>query len=144
MMHLPVGLTIDGAAVHTIDQIEVIDPASEKLVGIAPDASRADVEHAVDAAARAFRAWASDSDARTVALRETAQRVRDAADELGRLTTREQGKPLAAAVSEAFAVAQFFDEFAEVRPQSELARDDGTNVAWVRRRPIGVVAAITP
>ena len=143
-MHLPVGLTIDGAAVHTIDQIEVIDPASETVIGVAPDASRADVEHAVDAAARAFRAWACDSDVRTVASRETAQRVRDAADELGRLTTREQGKPLAAAVGEAHAVAQFFDELAEVRPQSELARDDGTNVAWVQRRPIGVVAAITP
>src|SRR5246127_1337479 len=143
-MHLPLGLTIDGAAIHTIDQIEVIDPASERLVGTAPDAGRADVEHAVEAAARAFRAWASDSDARTVTLRETAQRVRDAADELGRLTTCEQGKPLAAAVGEALAVAQFFDDLAEVRPQSELARDDGTNVAWVQRRPIGVVAAITP
>src|ERR1700745_2527759 len=108
MMHLPVELTIDGAAVYTIDQIEVIDPASEELVGIAPDASRADVEHAVDAAARAFRAWASDSDVRTVALRETAQRVRDAADELGRLTTREQGKQMAAAEGETHEVAKVF------------------------------------
>ena len=73
-MHPPAGLTIDGDAVHTTDQIEVIDPATEKVVGTAPDASRDDVEHAVDAAARAFRAWAADSDVRTVALRETAQR----------------------------------------------------------------------
>jgi acyl-CoA reductase-like NAD-dependent aldehyde dehydrogenase len=143
-MHPAAGLTIDGAAVHTIDQIEVVDPASEKVVAIAPDASRQDVEHAVDAAARAFRAWASDSDGRAAALHETARRVHDAADELGRLTTQEQGKPLVAAVGEAHAVAQFFDDMAEVRPQSELARDDGTNVARVQRRPIGVVAAITP
>jgi len=143
-MHPPAGLTIDGDAVHTTDQIEVIDPATEKVVGTAPDASRDDVEHAVDAAARAFRAWAADSDVRTVALRETAQRVRDAADELGRLTTAEQGKPLAAAVGEAQAVAQFFDDLAEVRPEFELARDDGISVARVQRRPVGVVAAITP
>ncbi len=143
-MHPPAGLTIDGDAVDTVDQIEVIDPASEKVVGIAPDASRDDVEHAVDAAARAFRGWASDSDIRTAALRETAKRVRDAAAELGRLTTREQGKPLAAAVGEAQAVAQFFDDLADVRPERELVRDDGINVAHVQRRPIGVVAAITP
>jgi len=37
-----------------------------------------------------------------------------------------------------------FDDFADVRPQVDLDRDDGTNMALVQRRPLGVVAAITP
>jgi acyl-CoA reductase-like NAD-dependent aldehyde dehydrogenase len=138
------GLTIDGAEVQTAERIDVIDPSSGQVIGTAPDATQAHVAQAVAAAARAFPAWAADSDARTAPLREAAARVRSAAEELAWLTTREQGKPLAAAVGEAMAAAQFLDDFAAVRPQIELDRDDGVNVAQVRRRPIGVIAAISP
>lgn len=138
------GLVIDGAEVDADERIDVIDPSSERIIGTAPDASQDHVAQAVAAAARAFPAWAANSDARTVALRAAAARVRSAVDELAWLTTREQGKPLAAAVGEATAAAQFLDDFAAVRPRLELDRDDGVHVAQVQRRPIGVVAAISP
>jgi acyl-CoA reductase-like NAD-dependent aldehyde dehydrogenase len=138
------GLTIDGSEVLAADGIDVIDPATEQVIGSAPDAGREHVDRAVTAAAKAFPDWAAASEGRTEPLREAARRIRAAADELGRLTTLEQGKPLAAAVGESMATAQFFDDFASLRPPVELDRDDGTNMARVQRRPLGVVAAITP
>jgi len=107
-MEQQMGLTIDGAEVLTAGRMDVIDPATEQVIGSAPEADREHVERAVTAAAKAFPDWAAASAERTEPLREAAQRIRLAADELGRLTTLEQGKPLAAAVGEAMATAQFF------------------------------------
>jgi acyl-CoA reductase-like NAD-dependent aldehyde dehydrogenase len=143
-MDVKLSMTIDGQPHWAKSVIGVDDPATGERFADAPDASEEQVDAAVEAAATAFPGWSTDSDGRSVSLRSAAAAIVTAADELGRLTTLEQGKPFAAAVAEARAAAAFFLDMADVRPAQELFRDDGTNMARVSRRPLGVVAAIVP
>ena len=137
-------MTIGGLLVHSERVIEVVDPSTGDVFAEAPSASEADVGRAVAAAAGAFREWATDASERSRALRAAAAAIEGAADELGRLTTLEMGRPLAASVAEAKATAAFFADSADLELSADLVRDDGTNVARVTRRPLGVVAAIVP
>ena len=137
-------MTIDGEAAHSRELLDVVDPATGEVFAGAPRASEADVARAVGAAARMFPGWASDPVVRATALRNAATAIEGAADELGRLTTLEMGRPLAGSVGEARATAAFFRDSAELKLSPELVRDDGTNLARVVRRPVGVVAAIVP
>jgi acyl-CoA reductase-like NAD-dependent aldehyde dehydrogenase len=139
-----VAMTIGGDPEWSRATISVIDPSTELPFADVPDASKEQVGRAVEAAGEAFPRWAADSDLRADCLRAVGAAVGDAAAELGRLTTLEQGKPLMNAVGEAQALAQFFTETADLRPSDELYRDDGVAFARVSRRPLGVVAAIVP
>ncbi|CAB3961499.1 betaine-aldehyde dehydrogenase [Burkholderia aenigmatica] len=138
-------LWIDGVAQAGDASDPVIDPATEAVVGYAARASDAQVDSAVDAARRAFPAWAADPAARRDALRTAAAALREHADEVATLITREQGRPLRfahAEVAGAIAVLEHHAAFDAPPPQS--LRDDDTRFARVERRPLGVVAAIAP
>lgn len=88
-------LIIDGAKVSTADHFEVHNPSTGAVVGLAPKATSADLDHAVDAAGRAFAKWSKTSDAeRTALCHAVGQKIAEHAEELARLITLEQGKPL--------------------------------------------------
>jgi succinate-semialdehyde dehydrogenase/glutarate-semialdehyde dehydrogenase len=127
---------------------EVTDPATGDVVGQAADADTADAEQAIAAAAAAFPGWSRRTAyERSEALYRAHSIMLSRADELARLMTLEQGKPLRAARNEVSYGADFLLWFAE-----EAKRVYGTTIPSSRadqrftvlRQPVGVVAAITP
>ena len=144
------GLYSDGAwrAPVSAEWMAVRDPSTGVEVGRTVSAGVADVEEAVAAAARAFPAWAAlGPDARGEPLRRAHALVLERVDELARVLTLEGGKPLEEARGEVLWGAEFLLWYAEEarRPGGEiLASNNPGQRLYVRRRPRGVVACITP
>jgi acyl-CoA reductase-like NAD-dependent aldehyde dehydrogenase len=137
-------MTIDGSAVRGPAEFPVEDPATGQVLALAPDATAGDLDAAFAAAARALPAWAADAGRREMSLRAAADAVAGAAGELAELITCEQGKPLAEAQAEVGAVTAAMRHFAGVRLEPAVLQDRPGPRVVVRRRPVGVVAAITP
>ena len=113
-----------------------------------PSAGPDDVAHAVDVAATAFPAWARTTPReRSELLLELANRVEARATELGELESRNAGKPITAMPEEIDMCVDTLRFFAgaartmEGRAAGEYLED---HTSFVRRDPLGVVAAITP
>jgi succinate-semialdehyde dehydrogenase/glutarate-semialdehyde dehydrogenase len=130
------------------DVFEVTDPATGDVIGGASDAGPADAAQAIAAAAAAFPGWSQRTAyERSQALYRAHSIMLSRAEELARLMTLEQGKPLRAARNEVSYGADFLIWFAE-----EAKRVYGTTIPAPRadqrftvlRQPVGVVAAITP
>lgn len=142
-------LTIDGAPVDPGASFEVINPATLEKVGDAPAARPEDVEAAVAAARRAFRDWSQRPEAewRAACIR-VAEVIEAHAEELAQLLTAEQGKPLDGLgarmeVGGAIAFARYYA--ALDLPAHRVPAGPGPGgEALLERRPLGVVAAITP
>lgn len=126
----------------------VHDPADGASLGTAPDASKEAVEEAVAAAARAFPGWAGlTAGERADLLRRFYEEIRDHAEALAELITREEGKPLGEGRGEAQIGADYVRWYGE-----EARRIYGDTVPGsapnhrivVLRQPVGVVGAITP
>ncbi len=141
---------IDGNWVDAEDggRIEVIDPATGRVIGRVPRLGLAETRRAIDAAARALPEWrARTAKERAAILRRWYELVMEHADDLAYLMTREQGKPLAEARGEISYGASFIEWFAEeakrvygdIIPQTVPSRR-----ILVLKQPVGVCAAITP
>jgi phenylacetaldehyde dehydrogenase len=125
----------------------ILDPATGEPVGEAPVHTVEDLEHAIAAAAAAQPAWAAlGHDARSAALLRAADAVERSAEELARLLSREQGKPLNGpnARFEVGACAAWLRAAAGTLLAPETVVDDGETRAELHYRPIGVVGAIGP
>ncbi len=125
----------------------ILDPATGEPVGEAPVHDVADLENAITAAAAAQPAWAAlGHDARSAALLRAADAVDRSAEELSRLLSREQGKPLNGpnARFEVGACSAWLRATATTGLEPDTVVDDGETHAVVSYRPIGVVGAIGP
>ncbi|MCB5293976.1 aldehyde dehydrogenase family protein [Arthrobacter sp. SO3] len=125
----------------------ILDPATGAAVGQAPVHTVADLEAAIAAATAAQPAWAGlGHDARSAALLKAADAVERSAEELARLLSREQGKPLNGpnARFEVGACAAWLRVAATTPLEPETVVDDGETRAELHYRPIGVVGAIGP
>jgi phenylacetaldehyde dehydrogenase len=125
----------------------ILDPATGEPVGEAPVHTVEDLEHAIAAAAAAQPVWAAlGHDARSAALLRAADAVERSAEELARLLSREQGKPLNGpnARFEVGACAAWLRAAAGTLLAPETVVDDGETRAELHYRPIGVVGAIGP
>ncbi len=123
---------------------EVLNPATGRAIGTVPHASTGDLDEALSAADRGFRAWrATPGEARAAVLGKTAALIRERADRLAAIATEEQGKPLAEARGEALGAAAILDFHAgeAVRIYGRvLPRPTGTR-SLVLKQPVGPVAA---
>ncbi len=138
-------LTIDGQAVATDKTFEVIDPATEGVYALAPDASREDLDRAVASAGAAFPAWRDTPiDERRKALLALADRLEGALPELAELLVHEQGKSRMNAAMEVGISAMWIRAVAATDLPVEVLSEDETKRVEVRRKPVGVVGAITP
>jgi acyl-CoA reductase-like NAD-dependent aldehyde dehydrogenase len=136
---------IDGALVPGSRSFGVINPASGSVFAECPDATREDVDRAMEAAARAFAsAWSRDEGLRRRTLTQMSDAVAARADEIGRLVCLEQGKPLAMAVGEVKGAARTLRIYAEEAIPRDVLHDDDKARVTLIRKPLGVVAAITP
>jgi acyl-CoA reductase-like NAD-dependent aldehyde dehydrogenase len=137
-------MTIDGQVVAAGSTFGVVDPATGAEFAQAPECSREQLDAAMDAATRAGRAWRADEAGRLAGLHAVADALDKNAEELARLLTAEQGKPLGAARYEVSETTRWLRAAAALELPVETILDDGTARAELRRRAIGVVAAITP
>ncbi len=130
--------------------LEVVNPATEEVVGEVPGGDAADVERAVAAARQAFPGWAAtDTEARAQILAAAADLIEERAKDLAAVLTSEQGKPIAEARGEVTHLAHGVRYYAEAATKvrgahQELPSAFGPAYGQVIRRPIGVCAAITP
>jgi acyl-CoA reductase-like NAD-dependent aldehyde dehydrogenase len=137
-------MTIDGRPATSGPTTPVIDPATEEVFARAPAATRVQLDEAIAAAARAFPAWGRTPVAeRQRAVAALGERIRDHADELALLLTREQGKPLAKSRSEIASAVNYIFAYAKMDIAVEVIRDTAEQRVELHRRPLGVVAAIT-
>lgn len=137
-------LTLDGKSVAADETFGVINPATGQVFAQAPECSRAQLDLAMESSAAAYKSWSRDLDKRRQALRDCANVLRERAPELGQILTREQGKPLEKGIGEFFGAAVWFDYTAGLELPVEVVQDDDDARVEVHRRPLGVVAAITP
>jgi acyl-CoA reductase-like NAD-dependent aldehyde dehydrogenase len=137
-------MTIDGQAVSAAGTFGVVNPATGEVAEQAPDASREQLDQAMAAAAAALPEWRRDEPARRKALQAAADLMFARSEEIGRILTLEQGKPLGDATMEVVGAGVWLKYFADLELPREVIQDDDAAFVEVVRRPMGVVAAITP
>src|SRR5579875_1711687 len=137
-------MTIDGGAVASEGTFGVVNPATGEVFAEAPDCSREQLDAAMESAHKAYRDWRSDIGARRAALHACADALFGAGAEIAPILTAEQGKPLADASMEVMGTGVWFKYFADLDLPREVIQDDDNALIEVLRRPLGVVAAITP
>jgi succinate-semialdehyde dehydrogenase/glutarate-semialdehyde dehydrogenase len=127
---------------------EVKNPATGETIATVPRMGTAETRRAIDTANAAWPAWrATTAKQRAVILRKWHDLMMENADDLAKILTTEQGKPLAEARGEIQYAASFLEWFAE-----EGKRVNGDTIPTpandkrivVTKEPIGVCAAITP
>jgi succinate-semialdehyde dehydrogenase/glutarate-semialdehyde dehydrogenase len=130
------------------DPIPVVNPATGLLLGSVPNCGREEAGQAIAAASEAFPAWRAKTAAeRAGTLRRLHDLILENQDDLARLLTLEQGKPLAEARGEVGMSAAYVLWFAE---EARRVYGDVIPSPWAGRRilvtkePVGVVGAITP
>ena len=122
----------------------VVDPATGETFDEAPDQQPNELDAVVDRAHRAWHGWRADPAARTSALRVAADAVETAGEDLARLLTREQGKPLAESYAEIARTTARLRYFADLAPATRRITDGRPVHSEIRWRPLGPVAAIVP
>lgn len=138
-------MTIGGEPVTSSAGIDVINPATEQVFASAPDASAADLDHAVEAAQRALPGWSATPLAdRAKALKRAAELIETRVDELAALFTQEQGRPLEGAKQEILGAAFWLRLTAKMTLPVEVVEDTPARRVEVHHDPLGVVCAIVP
>jgi aminomuconate-semialdehyde/2-hydroxymuconate-6-semialdehyde dehydrogenase len=141
---------IDGAFVEpaSSNYFDDVDPAVGAPYALVPDGNAKDVERAVAAAKRAFPGWSQTPAAdRSRVLLAIADGIERELDELARIESIDNGKPVTLARSSDIprAIANFrFFATAILHAHSELHVGDGAALNYTLRRPLGVVACISP
>jgi acyl-CoA reductase-like NAD-dependent aldehyde dehydrogenase len=137
--------TIDGRSRDSLSRLPVINPATGEVFCDVPEASIADLEDAVRAAANAQPAWASRAPAeRRTIIAKIGEVLRDNQRELASLIVLEQGKPMARALDEVNRAAQQLDLLLRIELQDDEVVDSNGRAVKLLYRPLGVVGAITP
>ena len=128
--------------------IAVLNPATEEMIGTVAHADRADLDEALDAAAKGFKVWRAVAPFdRCKIMRKAAAIMRERNDEIAPLLTMEQGKTLAEAKMEAMAAADVIEWFAEEakRAYGRVIPARGPGIYQIAiKEPVGPVAAFTP
>jgi succinate-semialdehyde dehydrogenase/glutarate-semialdehyde dehydrogenase len=139
---------INGVWIEGRDGIDVDNPATGEVVGSVPRLGRAETRQAIDAASRAFPAWRrKTAKERAAVMRRWFDLMLANQDDLARLMTTEQGKPLAESKGEVAYAASFLEWFGEEAKRvygDTIPQPQPDKRLLVVKEPIGVVACITP
>jgi 1-pyrroline dehydrogenase len=127
---------------------EIINPASGETIGEVPEGTQADVDRAVEAAAKAWAEWREVTPAeRAELLLKLADVIDEHTEELAQIESQNVGKPLAAARDEMPVCAdnlRFFAGAARILEGRATGEYMAGYTSWIRREPIGVVGQIAP
>ncbi len=139
------GRWVDADSKRTLD---VANPASGEKLGTIPNAGTAEARRAIEAAARAFPAWAArTAKDRGNILRRWSDLMLANQEDLATLMTAEQGKPFTESKGEIAYAASFLEWFGEEGKRlygDVIPGHQPDKRLLVLRQPVGVVAAITP
>ncbi len=128
--------------------IGVDNPATGEIIGRVPKLSGIETKHAIDAASRAFPSWSKKTaKERAGVLRRWFDLMIANQEDLARLMTLEQGKPLAESKGEVAYAAAFLEWFGEEAKRiygDTIPQHQADKRIVVIKQPIGVVACITP
>jgi succinate-semialdehyde dehydrogenase/glutarate-semialdehyde dehydrogenase len=142
-------MLIDGDWVdsESREYIEVVNPADEDVFAEVPRATENEVNQALKAARTAFPAWAGLSAfQRAEYLWRAADNLNERKENIGRLMTREQGKPLKAAIGEIEKGVEMLRYYAEEGKRAYgqiVANEDSMDQSLIIKQPAGVVAALS-
>lgn len=149
-------LLVDGKLVPATDgaTFATVDPTTEEVLGMAADATAADMDAAISAARRAFdeTTWAADVALRVRSLRQLRDALVAHGTEMRALTTAEVGAPTFlthgpqydAPVADLGWVADLAEGYEWRTDLGEAAPMGMATRRWLRREPVGVVGAVTP
>jgi succinate-semialdehyde dehydrogenase/glutarate-semialdehyde dehydrogenase len=149
VMYPHIQLFIDGTWGNaTAGRTLPVMPATGEPIGTVAHADTSDLDRALEAADKGFRAWRKVSAFdRSKVMRKAADLLRERADAIAPLLTLEQGKPLGDSKGETLAGADVIDWFAEEARRAYgrviPARAEGV-YQLVVKEPVGPVAAFTP
>lgn len=139
---------INGQWIAGSSRFDITDPATGAVLAQVANLGPAEAEAAIAAANAAWPAWkAKTAKERSIILRKWYDLLMANQDDLGRIMTAEQGKPLPEAKGEVAYGASFVEWFAEEAKRingETLPQFDNTRRLLVLKQPIGVCAAITP
>jgi succinate-semialdehyde dehydrogenase/glutarate-semialdehyde dehydrogenase len=128
--------------------VEVNNPATQEVIGTIPKLVADETRRAVEAADAAWPAWrAKTAKERSAVLRRWYELMLENQEDLARIMTTEQGKPLAEAMGEVVYAASFLEWFAEEAKRvygDVIPGHQADKRIVVLKQPVGVVAAITP
>src|SRR5262245_21632543 len=138
-------LLIDGMLVEGACTLDVINPATGRILTAVPRADRGQLEEGVAAAKTAFPAWsAKPFRERGALLVKLAEALDAEKGDFTHLLTQEQGKPLPHALWEIDWAIGTIRYFATLDLPTEVLKEDATQKVVRQHKPLGVVAAITP
>jgi acyl-CoA reductase-like NAD-dependent aldehyde dehydrogenase len=138
-------LMINGQRTPGAATLDVINPATGKVLTTCARADKAQLDAAVAAAKHAFPAWsATPIEQRREALLKIAEALSARSAEFARLLTEEQGKPLAMASHEIAGSVAMIRAFAAMDLPAKVLRENERERIVQQHAPLGVVAAITP
>ncbi len=136
---------INGEMVDTGEWLDVVNPATEEVIGQVPACGQAELDTAVAAARAAFKTWSKTPiEERRAAIMAISGTIKENADELFRLLTSEQGKPHEQAKGEIYGAAGISAAQSTLELEEEIIQDDDTRLHRHRRVPVGVVGGIVP
>jgi acyl-CoA reductase-like NAD-dependent aldehyde dehydrogenase len=147
----PYKLSINGKLVDAPTTFEVINPATDGVIAEAPAGSTEQLDQAIAAARAAFPKWAALSwEERSAYIQRYADALEAQRDELARLLTTEQGKPLKTPSGrvggevETDAAIYWVREVGKRKLPTEILEDTDDHWVEVHHTPLGVVGAILP
>jgi betaine-aldehyde dehydrogenase len=130
------------------ETIQIINPATEEVIAEVMRGTHEDVLIAVEAAHKAFDGWRkTPASERAAALHQIASKIRDHHDELVRLLTEEEGKPIPENDEELWWTEETFDYYAELGRHDRgkvLPPGEPGQFNFIIKEPWGVVASIVP
>ena len=142
-------MTINGESVgENLEQIDIINPGTNEVVGSVPNGGEAEAERAIEAAHNAFEGWADlTAYDRASYLKKLNDLLIENKEALGRVMTLEMGKPITQSMGEVMYGASFLEWYAEegkrIYGQTVPAHLPNKRMQ-VWKKPVGVVAAVTP
>jgi len=145
-----VSLLIDGqwTAAAAAETLPVENPATGEVIGHVARARQADLDAAIGSATAGFAEWRRvPAFKRAKILRKASDLLRDRVDDIARLMTLEQGKPIDQSRMETLGAADTLEWFSEEakRTYGRLIPARGANITQLAiKQPIGPVAAFTP
>lgn len=138
-------MLIGGEGVRAAETLDVLNPATEQVIGHMPRASQADLDNAVAAARAAFPAWKrTPIEDRQQVVAAFGKAIGDNIPELAALLTAEQGKPLADATAEVTGASLWMQAVASMTLPVTVLEDSADRRVEQRHVPLGVIGAIAP
>ncbi|MDQ8185881.1 aldehyde dehydrogenase family protein [Pelagicoccus sp. SDUM812002] len=136
--------TIGGRTQDTEERFEVINPATGCPFSTAPLCGAPELAAAVTFSKRAQLQWVQSERNRRGALLACSHAITRRQEDIAKLITLEQGKPIAEARSEVSYAAEVFESYSEMEVPSQDLTNGDSNRTLLLNRPFGIVGLITP